>query len=136
MSNQDKTIIVSTDSSNFIFNNDNDKSNNNPFLNVSIIVKLLQYTDGNQYYDITYNYEFNKGNLTDVDEIKMIKKNMLNFGLNKDSMKGEIIFKNDMTSIMIKYLLMDDITLEKYTGLTTVEHYRKNIMISLSHFWD
>jgi hypothetical protein len=136
MSNQDKTIIVSTDSINVIFNNDNDKSNNNPFLNVSIIVKLLQYTDDKQYYDLSYKYEFNKGNLTNVDEIKIIKQKLLNFGLNKGSMKGEIIFKNDMTSIMIKYLLMDDITLEKYTGLTTVEHYRKNIMISLSHFWD
>jgi hypothetical protein len=136
MSTQDKTIIVSTNSVNVIFNNDNNKFSNSPFLNVSIIVKLLQYTDGKQYYDITYNYEFNKGNLIDIDEINIIKKNMLNFGLNKDSMKGEIIFKNDMISTMITYLLMDDITLEKYTSHTTVERYRKNIMISLSHFWD
>ena len=70
--------------------------NNSSFLNVSIIVKLLQYTDGKQYYDLTYNYEFNKGNLTDIDEINMKKKNMLNFGLNKDSLRGEIIFKNDI----------------------------------------
>ena len=137
MSNQDKKIILSTKSANVIFNNDTcDNSNNNPFLNVSIIVKLFQYTDGKQYYDLTYNYEFNKGNLIDIDEINEKKKSMLNFGLNKDSMRGEIIFKNDMISSMITYLLMDNKTLEKNTGLTTAEQYRKNIMISLSRFWD
>ena len=128
---------MSTDSVNVIFNNDtHDNSNNNPFLNVSIIVKLLQYESGKQYYDLTYDYEFNKGNLTNIDEIFLIKKNMLNFGLDKDSMRGEIIFRNDMISSMITYLLMDDKTLKKHTGLTTAEQYRKNIMISLSHFWD
>ena len=137
MSNQDTTIILSTDSVNVIFNNDKfDNSNNNPFLNVYIIVKLLQYPDGRQYYDLTYKYDFNKGNLTDIDEINLIKKNMLNFGLKKDSIEGEIIYKNDMISSMITYLLMDNKTLEKYTGFTTAEHYRKNIMISLSNFWD
>ena len=136
MSTQDKTIILSTESVNVIFNNDCDKFSNNPFLNVSIIVKVLQYTDGKQYYDLSYKYEFNKGDLTDADKIRMIKKNMLNFGLNEDSIEGEIIFKNDMISSMITYLLMDDETLENYTGLTTTEQYRKNIMISLSHFWD
>lgn len=135
MSTQDKTIILSTDSVNVIFNNDT-HANNNPFLNVSIIVKLLQYADGEQYYDLRYDYEFNKGNLTNIDEIFLIKKNMLNFGLDKDSMRGEIIFRNDMISSMITYLLMDDKTLEKHTGHTTVEYYRKTIMISLSHFWD
>lgn len=129
-------MILSNDSINVIFNNDRDKFSNNPFLNVSIIVKLLQYANGKQYYDLTYDYQFNEGNLTDFDEINLNKKNMLNFGLDKDSMRGEIIFKNDMISSMITYLLMDDKTLEKYTGLTTAEQYRKNIMISLSHFWD
>jgi len=136
MSTQDKTIILSTESVNVIFNNDCDKFSNNQFLNVSIIVKVLQYTDAKQYFDISYKYEFNKGDLTDADKIRMIKKNMLNFGLNEDSIEGEIIFKNDMISSMITYLLMDDETLENYTGLTTTEQYRKNIMISLSHFWD
>ena len=137
ISDQYKTIILSTDSIDVIFNNNEcDNTNNNSFLKVSITVKVLQYTDGKQYYDLSYKYNFNKGNLTDANKIKMIKKNMLNFGLNEASMEGEIIFKNDMISSMITYLLMDDKTLENYTGLTTAEQYRKNIMISLSHFWD
>ena len=129
--------ILERRSVNVIFTDDlHDISNNGPRVNVYINVDLLQYSNGKQYYDIEYKYNFDKGNLTNTHDINMQKNNILSFGLSEESMKGDIIFKNDMTSNMITYLLMDDDILEKYTGNSTAQYYRKKIMISLSNFWD
>jgi hypothetical protein len=133
--------VLESHSVNVIFTDDlcsvsSNASRNGPFVNVSINVNLLQYLNGRQYYDIEYKYTFDKGNLTDINNIKMHKRNILSFGLREESMNGDIIFKNDMISNMITYLLMDDDTLEKYSGNSTAQCYRKNIMISLSNFWD
>ena len=136
MSSEDQRIILSNDSINVIFNDIFNDSNNNPYFNVLINVKLFKYVNGNQYYYLKYNYEFNQGNLTDIEQIEKFKKNILNFGLSKESMKGEIVYKNDITTVMTKYLLMDDITLEKYSGSTTAQQYRRMIMVALSQFWD
>ena len=57
-------------------------------------------------------------------------------GVFRDSFEGEILVKNEMTTNMINYMMMDDEELEKHIGGTTAQFYRKNIMITLSLFFD
>jgi hypothetical protein len=48
----------------------------------------------------------------------------------------ESVYNNDLTTLMIKYLLMKDEELSNFTNLTSAQHYRTTIMLSLSKFWD
>jgi hypothetical protein len=86
---------------------------------VTISVREYKYENDQHYYYI--DYTFNPKNI-DI--------------LSKDHEDGEIVFKNEMTSTMIDYLLKSDEELYKNTGNTTVSDYRKFIMRSLSNFWD
>lgn len=54
----------------------------------------------------------------------------------KQGYEGVIVVKNEMTSAMVKMLMMDDTELEKYTGLRDARGYRSNIMVHITHFWD
>ena len=49
-------------------------------------------------------------------------------------LKGFNIIKNEMTTKMIDYLMMDDDELAKYTGTTTPQSFRRKILYSLIHF--
>ena len=50
--------------------------------------------------------------------------------------EGEIIVKNSFTQEMIKYLLMDFNELEKYSGVSTPNYYKIQIIQAISLFWD
>ena len=54
----------------------------------------------------------------------------------KASYSGEIIKKNNMTTKMIDYLLMDERKLSKFTGNTTAVDYKGNIMKQIALLWD
>jgi len=54
----------------------------------------------------------------------------------KESYSGVIVVKNEMTTAMIKYLLMEDDELSNYTGTSDPSRYRNNIMVHITHFWD
>tara|TARA_Y100000590_G_scaffold470585_1_gene666607 strand:- start:5789 stop:6172 length:384 start_codon:yes stop_codon:yes gene_type:complete len=54
----------------------------------------------------------------------------------KSSYEGVIVIRNDMTKEMVRFLMMDDDELAKYTGCTTPNHYRKLIMVQITKFWD
>ena len=51
-------------------------------------------------------------------------------------MDGDIIKYNEMSQMLIRYLLMDDSELEKLCGHSTPQHYRTMIMKSIANFWD
>ena len=53
-----------------------------------------------------------------------------------DCRHGDTISANEMTEKMIEFLMMDTTELEKYSGLSTAERYRANIMCSFTYFWD
>lgn len=53
-----------------------------------------------------------------------------------DSENGDIIKQNSMTDEMILYMMMSDDELINYSGHSTTQHYRRNIIQSLSLFWD
>ena len=54
----------------------------------------------------------------------------------KESYSGVIVVKNEMTTAMVKYLLMEDQELSNYTGTSDPSRYRNNIMVHITHFWD
>ena len=54
----------------------------------------------------------------------------------RDNYEGVIVIKNEMTSAMVKFLMMDDDELSRHSGNSTPQHYRELIMVELTHFWD
>jgi hypothetical protein len=49
---------------------------------------------------------------------------------------GVIISKNDMTTQMIRHVIMEDTELQKVCGLGTTTNYRKSIIHCLASLWD
>ena len=122
--------ISTTNSKTFRFKTDETSLNHaTNWCDITIMVKI----DGEQYH-ITYENKFSNKN-TKLGTIDSSHP----FYYNKDlheHMDGDIIIKNEMTEKMIQMLMMDSADLEKYTGLSTPERYRSNIMCSLTYFWD
>jgi hypothetical protein len=106
------------------FNKNQDK-----YTDVNIIVLKKRYTNGNEYFDITYNYSYSNKNPSKEGHP------FINTIYASHS-EGEIILVNSMTCIMIDYLLMDLEELSKYTGNTDPIVYKINIMHSLAKLWD
>ena len=134
------TEIISIKTNNFKIYDENSNFNvNNPHYLLGITVKELKYENNNYYYDIGYNYKFIKSDLKSDHDNQMAKVYLHPFYGHPqylDSSSGDIVFKNDMITKMIEYLLMDDVNLIQYTGSTTVQRYRINIMFSIALFWD
>ena len=125
-----------------IFNNDaGGNKETDPHYVVTIRVKTMQYHNGNFYYDIGYKYKFVPGDL-DEDKIVRTKVTMHPFYQrcsrvdNPNPQCGDIVKKNKMTDEMVAHLMMDDLTLAKHTGMSTVQRYRASIMECLSILWD
>ena len=100
----------------------------------------MQYEDGNKYYYVDYEHKFIKDPLLSQEENKAIMKKihpLASFShIDSDSYGGDIIFCNEMTDKMVDYLLLDDIELEKISGVSDTMHYRKMIMGSIGLLWD
>ena len=90
---------------------------------IDINIKHLQYEGGDEYYNITYQYDSD-------NKAHPFYKN------NKAGINGTIVCKNDITKALVDYLLLEDIELAKLTGTTTPMTYRKQIIKSLDLFWD
>jgi len=129
------TKILSTQTATFNFY-DEFNSNNKSYYNTIVTINLLLYEDQKQYYEISYIHKLQHDDLlyikSSYSEIHPFYEN----GSISESADGDIVYKNDLTTMMIKYLLMPDEELSNYTNLTTTQNYRKNIMLSLSKFWD
>jgi hypothetical protein len=134
------TTTLSTNTESFKFIDEFD-INNKSYYDVTIEVKLLKYEDGNEFYDISYKFKYNHNN--NYPNSKMPSSEMklhpfVDDGCNfiSESANGDIVYKNDLSTVMVKFLLMSDDELSKFTNNTTPQHYRKNIMLSLAKFWD
>jgi len=118
---------------------------NTPHYLLKVSVKDLEYEDGKKYFDITYecnfipceklsekvNNDFKKGSYP-FNELKQFETYKGEF----DNYEGEIIYNNLLTSQMVNFLLMDYEELEKVSGLSTVQRYKINIILSIRNFWD
>ena len=107
----------------FRFINEFDSSDNS-YCNIIITVIEHLYNDGNTYYEINYEYEYNG-----LESSKMTICPEVTFN-------GVIILKNKMTEIMVEYLLADPKELSKVSGASTQQCYRTNIILSLDRMWD
>lgn len=102
---------------------------------ICMLINTLQYSDGNQYYEISYVYNYYPDSNFSKTQLIEQYKNMN--PLKKTACDcGGILYKNRVTTPMIEYLCMDDETLNKETGSTTPQRYRFNIIQTLEKFWD
>ncbi len=53
-----------------------------------------------------------------------------------DNSSGEVIYKNELTSKMVDYILMNDEELEKHTNINNAQTYRTQLMKALVSLWD
>ena len=96
---------------------------------VHITVTHKKYSDNKEYYDITYKYTYSPNNIFGYEGHPFMGTDFV------ENQEGDIVAVNDMTTMMIKYLLMD-YELMNNTGHTTPQDYKRSIMHSLSLFWD
>jgi hypothetical protein len=132
------STIVSIEKKNFKFyENEYVK---NPYYDVLVTVTDKIYENGENFYYIDYKYNFIPSCKKSEEYNNKCRKTCFPFNKfdNKDETRynGEIVKKNELTTILVKFLLMDNLELEKHTGSTTAQTYRSCIMESLSNFWD
>ena len=91
-------------------------------------------------YNITYVHTiFDSNGSKEINSIADMKKPCPFAYFSKgvcESYDGAIVIKNDMTTAMIKFLMMGDDELSQHTGTTTPQQYRKLIMVNITQFWD
>ena len=105
---------------------------NTYWCDISIIIDIKLANNG-EYYHIKYENCFsNKDTSNDTLD------NSHPF-YNTEFMEhcnGDVIIKNEMTDKMISFLMMNNDELVKYSGLSTPQRYKSNIMCSITYFWD
>ena len=98
----------------------------------------IEYIEKNEYnmdkYDLTYQWEVILGN-TDIH--KNHANPFINMDTNYDTtdMEGVIVVNNQITTELIKHLVMPNDELSKICGDGSPEDYKKRIIYSLSLFW-
>ncbi len=124
--NQSKKIINKRESQfkNYAYDEDN-------YCLVKIKIEDIEYIESKKiYYYISYDYKFgDKSNM--MSHPFFGNKEML-----ENNYEGEIIVKNELSKILIEFLLMDENNLKDKTGFTTTYNYRSSIMKMITHIWD
>ena len=124
-------ININSITKNFRFIDEFD-SNNNEFCDITIKVDEPYYNN-TTYYNISYNFSYSNPNDLAYKCNPFMRMDM---DSNIQHCEGEIIVKNSFTQEMIKYLLMDFNELEKYSGVSTPNYYKIQIIQAISLFWD
>jgi len=91
------------------------------------ITVVEKTNDSGEYFEIIYTYEF---------EGSESSRKFTHPLFNKEDSDGVIVRKNAMTEIMVDYLLKEPEELEKVSGSSTAQHYRRCVMESLNILWD
>jgi len=100
---------------------------------IDIICKFRKYKSTNSdnwYIDFSVEYIY-----LGINKLKMLKTLDL-ITEDNEEYSGDILHSNPMIEQMIQYLIMDNDELIKYTGLTTTDRYKLQIINSLKLFWD
>ena len=84
------------------------------------------------YIDLSVDYEYPGSYTSKMQFLKNIDL------LTEDNTEyvGDIIYCNPMIEHMLQYLFMNDDELTLYTGFTTPDRYKLQIINSLKLFWD
>jgi hypothetical protein len=114
-----------------------------PYYILDVIKKELEYESGSYYYDIEYNFKFISSNTCTAKENIKYKKLVHPFAPfssnNEVKFEGVIVYKNDLTKILVEFLLMDYEELEtkiQHTLKVSPQSYKSNVMESLALLWD
>jgi hypothetical protein len=131
--------IIQQRSKTFKFINEFDpESNEYSIVKINFLENHYHYENRN-YYQISYNIKDYKNEVECI--FGTTRSNpFYNLGFDEEKisflMNGESVLKNPFTQTLVTFLLMNDNELEKHTGRTTLQTYRRNLMISLDNFWD
>uniref|UniRef100_A0A6C0CM19 Uncharacterized protein n=1 Tax=viral metagenome TaxID=1070528 RepID=A0A6C0CM19_9ZZZZ len=122
----------------FKFNNDREEK---AYYDVVVTINTIRE---DKYYEIKYQYLFRKDTYEDPKYIKHYKTVMHPFYLrggltqyncvgDSDNISGAMVYKNPITTSMIRLLSMTDSELQEHCGHFSTQKYRQNIMISLCY---
>ena len=122
------TQITSTESNTFKLTDMMDES-------IYVIIKYTKttklYEDGRTYFYIDYkNIESSSGKKINSAHPFFYEKKY------RMHVKGDIIFKNPMTTHLTNMMLLNDENLEKYSGTVTGQCYRKSLMKTIAILFD
>lgn len=100
--------------------------NRKKFNCTQIITVNLRTISDKEYYTVTYDWFYDENKPEDhpfcCDQIVLLDYLTLLRSKEADS--------------LVKYLVMDDIELAKYSGTMTASRFRRDIMISIALFWE
>jgi hypothetical protein len=114
-----------------------------PHYTLDVKEKELKYETGSYYYDIGYKFKFIPSDTYEPEE--NIKHEKLAhpfapFSSDDDTkFEGVIVYKNDLTKMLVEFLLMDYGELEtkiQHTLKVSPQSYKSNVMESLALLWD
>ena len=131
-------IIFNSENKCSSFFDNNQEQTGKYFCTLDILVQLSNQTNSDQrFYDISYKWNYNPWTNPDLENPGF---KYHPFYDNSDFMEnhasGEIIRQNELSDMLIKYLLMSLNDMESLTGNTRPIDYKKSIMESISLFWD
>jgi hypothetical protein len=101
------------------------------FTTVGIIVAHNKYTDGGEFYDISYEYTYSKGN-----ETTRRGHPFVGYPNMDDHTEGDIIAVNELTTALVKYALMDIDELRNHSGRVHPNTYKLSVLHAITEFWD
>lgn len=114
----------------FKFDGDS-KIDNGIYCLINVTVKKIKYVSNEIFYDIDFKHIYSSEN--------SLCKNLnplLNLEEKDTVYEGDIIVSNELTDIIVKYLLMSFEDLQKHSGRVTAQQYKKQIIKSINLFWD
>jgi len=129
------TIILSTREKTLRFTDQFEGINKSKYCDIDITVQHKRYESGQEFYHINYRCTYS-------DESRVCKTLNPFFGgwdggaEPHDCRHGDIIAVNEMSTQMIKYLLMDFDELAQYSGNRTALSYKINLMRAITYLWD
>ena len=115
-----------------------DEINQLNFIQCSVTINVEpNSSNNNDVYEITFKYQYRRGvDVLNFSEI-LAPHPFADMDIEmQEFSNGALIIKNSMTEEMVKYMLMEDSELTKYSGLSTPQHYRTHIIHNLVRLWD
>ena len=121
-----------------LFNDINQLENKDYFCSLEVTVNLKKDKTGKEdFYNISYKWDYNDWEKGDQENPGFKYHPFFdNPEFIESHNEGEIIYQNELSDILIKYLLMDLDKMKSLTGNTRPVDYKKTIMESISLLWD
>ena len=105
----------------------------NNYCDITIkVTKKLRTSDEKTFYDILF---FEKFGDNAKDRNSSPFRENTEFG-DEGEIENVTVAANEMTEMMVKYLLLSDAELEKHIANDVPSEYRRNIISSILKFWD